>query len=235
MTRYEAAGELASRDLVSRAIVREQARTGGAGVPVDAASRSRLGARPLPDHRGRCVDCGPRPRRRIAFPWARRRITSWAACETDLWGTNDGAGPVRRRRSRVHRRPRRQSAGQQLAARRPGLRRARGAGHAAAGRRRFHEVRMERFATRSNRPRRRTACQVEEHVRGPDVELGGAVARGGAAANRHRSARRMVCGARRRSQPHRRPRHRRPLDGAGRLAPRGNARLPRPRRLSGQR
>ena len=52
--------------------------------------------------------------------------------ETDVWGRTTLAGPLRGRRSRLHRRARRQSSRQQFAARRARLRRARGAGDAAA-------------------------------------------------------------------------------------------------------
>ena len=50
--RYEPAGDLASRDLVARAIVREVERTNAPGVPLDGASGSRLRAAQIPgDHR----------------------------------------------------------------------------------------------------------------------------------------------------------------------------------------
>ena len=51
MTRYEPAGDLASRDLVSRAIVREMERTQRAGVSVAGAPGFRVRARALSDHR----------------------------------------------------------------------------------------------------------------------------------------------------------------------------------------
>ena len=75
MTRYEEAGELASRDLVARAIVREQAAHRRPGLFVDAASRSGLGASALPDHHRRSVPPRASTSRPIAFPLARRRIT----------------------------------------------------------------------------------------------------------------------------------------------------------------
>ena len=49
---------------------------------------------------------------------------------TDTWGRTDVPGPLRRRRGRLHRRPGRQPAGLELAARMPGLRRARRGGGA---------------------------------------------------------------------------------------------------------
>ena len=60
MTRYEPAGELASRDLVSRAIVREQQRTRRPVYSVDGASRSRVDARAIPDDH-----------RRVSIDWSR--------------------------------------------------------------------------------------------------------------------------------------------------------------------
>ena len=61
MTRYEPAGELASRDLVSRAIVREEARTGGPVYLSLRAPRPGVGPRALPDHRRRLPRARPRP------------------------------------------------------------------------------------------------------------------------------------------------------------------------------
>ena len=65
--------------------------------------------------------------------------------ETDEWRADVAAGPVRGRRSGLHRRPRREPAGQQLAARRAGLRRARRPRDAAA---------------RARAPRRKPDCGV---------------------------------------------------------------------------
>ena len=56
--------------------------------------------------------------------------------ETDLWGRTTRARPVRGGRGGLHRRPRRQPARQQLAARRAGLRRAVGSRDAGGRRRR---------------------------------------------------------------------------------------------------
>ena len=75
MTRYEPAGELASRDLVSRAIVREQRRTGGPVYLSMAQARSRVDPGALSDDR-RSVPIGrPRSRRAIGFRSVPPRIT----------------------------------------------------------------------------------------------------------------------------------------------------------------
>ena len=86
MTRYEEAGELASRDLVARAIVREQATNRRPGVFVDAASRSGLGAgRRFPTITAVCATAG--------LDLATDRIPVGPAAhyvmggvQTDLWG-----------------------------------------------------------------------------------------------------------------------------------------------------
>ena len=125
MPRYERAGELASRDLVSRAIVREVARTRTARLPVAAASRSGLGTRPLSDDRRRRADPRVSISRAIRSRSVRRRTTSWAASKPTCGGARRCPG-LCRRRGRMHRRARRQPAREQLAARRARLRRARG-------------------------------------------------------------------------------------------------------------
>ena len=86
MTRYEPAGELASRDLVSRAIVREQRRTGAAGLPVDGAPRSRVDAgaisRPSPRRAGRSGSTSATDR----IPVGPAAHYVMGGVETDLWG-----------------------------------------------------------------------------------------------------------------------------------------------------
>ena len=86
MTRYEPAGELASRDLVSRAIVREQRRTGAAGLPVD-------GSTSIPTGRERAFRPSPKRADRVGLDLGVDRIPVGPAAhyvmggvETDLWG-----------------------------------------------------------------------------------------------------------------------------------------------------
>ncbi len=129
MTRYEPAGDLASRDLVARAIVKEVART-GAPVYLSMAHldpefvRRRFPTIAQRVPRGR-IRPGQRPgsrQPRGALRHGRRRDRPARA--------HVGRATVRRRRGRVHRRSRRQPAGQQLAARGTRVRRARGGGDA---------------------------------------------------------------------------------------------------------
>ena len=177
MTRYQPAGELASRDLVSRAIVLEQRRT---GQPV-FLSLQHLDPdwvrATLPDHRRgvplRRLRPGDRPhsrRARGALRHGRRRDR--------FVGPHDHAGAVCGRRSGVHRRSRRQPAREQLAARGPGLWRARCPGD---------DVRQRQMPTGYvQRPHRARPCRrktktawpkSEGEVRTLDVALGRADAR----------------------------------------------------------
>ena len=181
MTRYEPAGELASRDLVSRAIVREQRRTGQPVYLSMAAPRSRMGAGAFPDDR-----------RGVPIGWASISATDripvgpaahyvMGGVETDLWGRTTMPGLYAAGRGRVHRRARRQSPRQQLAARRPGVWRARGAGDArcpARMSRRFRRlIRCQApSAPQSNGARHH--CRERSRRAGLDVELRRAVAGG---------------------------------------------------------
>ena len=74
-TRYDPAGDLAPRDRVARAIVREVAADRRAGVPVARAPRSRLRARAVSADLGRLPAGRPRSRARSASRSARRRTT----------------------------------------------------------------------------------------------------------------------------------------------------------------
>ena len=151
--RYDPAGDLAPRDIVARAIVREQIATGVAGLPVDGARRSRLRAQALPDDR-------PGVPRRRARPGDRPDSGEPGRALRDGRRGNRsrrpdvGGRPVRGRRGGLHRRARRQSARQQLAARRAGVRRPRGGGHAGADARGRAQP---RDGVRADRARRRQA------------------------------------------------------------------------------
>jgi succinate dehydrogenase/fumarate reductase flavoprotein subunit len=133
MTRYEPAGELASRDLVSRAIVREQHRT-GAPVYLSMANLDPEWTRArFPTIAEACrslgLDLGTD---RIPVGPAAHYVMG--GVETDLWGRTTCAASTPRAKSRA---PACTApiARQQFAARRPGFRRARRAGDAAAWRR----------------------------------------------------------------------------------------------------
>ena len=190
--------------------------------------------------------------RRAGLDLARDRIPVGPAAhyvmggvETDLDGRTSIAGPVRRRRGRVHRRPRRQPAGEQLAARGAGVRRARRAGDArAAGRRRAFATR--RAASARGRPARRFrrfAIDRPRTIQAADVAGRRAVPRSRRAASALERARagmarrrRSGCATADRSTPHEladgEPAHRRPADRARGAAARGEPRRALPRRLS---
>ena len=117
MTAYDARGELASRDIVVRGMVAEMRREGTDHVYLDATHLdAALAAGAVPArHRG---PARPRPRPRHAahpggagLPLLHRRRGHRRV------GPHHGAGSVRQRRGREHRRPRRQPAREQLAAR----------------------------------------------------------------------------------------------------------------------
>ena len=156
MTRYEPAGELASRDLVSRAIVREEART---AAPITLSLEhldADVRACALPDHRRRVSGARPRSRARSdsgvaggALHDGRRRHR--------LVGAHHRAGPLRRRRGRVHRRARREPSRQQLAARGARLR-----GPCRAG-----DAGTRRRGRARRRPPSRAACRTAPRRRRP--------------------------------------------------------------------
>ena len=164
MQRYEPAGDLASRDLVARAIVREVAAHRRAGLPVDGALDPDYVRSRFPTIAQAC--------RRAGFDLATDRIPVSPAAhyvmggvETDLDGRTSIAQPVRRRRGGVHRRARRQPAGQQLAARGAGVRRARRGGDA-----RTHGARRRcRPTLRSSRLPTQPAARREPSRRPSDV------------------------------------------------------------------
>ena len=242
MTRYEPAGELASRDLVSRAIVREQRRT-GQPVYLSMAHLDPEWTRARFPTIADGVPLGrPRPRHGSHSGRPGRALRDGRRRDRSL-GPHHFAGPVRGRRGRVHRRPRRQSPRQQFAARGPGVWRAGGAGHAAAWRElstAFSDARTwtHRPVVRHQRARapRWPGSAVKSDRSGFDVELRWAVARrarccetaiealdewyAALGTDRSRIAALVTVGR---------------LMARAALAPRGNPRQPRPRRLPGQR
>ena len=91
-TRYEPAGDLASRDLVSRAIVREVAAHRRAGLPDDGASRSRVRPAPVPDDRARRVAQAGLDLARDRIPVSPAAHYVMGGVETDLDGRTSIAG-----------------------------------------------------------------------------------------------------------------------------------------------
>ena len=141
MARYDRRGDLAPRDVVATAMVREAERTGGPVYLTLAHLDAAWATRRFPGIAEACARAG--------LDFARDRLPVSPAAhylcggvDTDLAGRTAIAGLVCGRRGGVHAGARRQSPGQQLAARRAGLRRpcgdhhgrcARGAGDAAGG------------------------------------------------------------------------------------------------------
>ena len=236
MTRYEAAGELASRDLVSRAIVREQRANRRPGVPVDAASRSGLGAgrgsRPSP--------AAVPPRASISradrIPVGPAAHYVMGGVETDLWGRTTvpglyAAGEVAC--TGVHG-ANRLASNSLLEGLVFGARAAQAMLAAARGRRLAEPLGTLRSSTGRGSPT--VPLPSEADVRGLMWNSVGLWREDGACCGR--PSRRSMNGDAALGDDRSRiaaARHRRPADGASRLAPRGIARRPRPRRLSGQR
>ncbi len=152
MTRYHPDGDLAPRDVVARGIVREMDTTGGSVFLSLSHLDSDYVVRRFPTIADMC--------RQVGLDLARDPIPVSPAAHYVMGGVDDrsvgqhvAAGIARGRRGRVHGRPRREPAGQQLAARGARLRRPRGVGDAAAGGRRASRKR----STRGSPPRRRPA------------------------------------------------------------------------------
>jgi L-aspartate oxidase len=130
MERYHPLLELAPRDVVARAIARE-----GMGTAPERVGETRHRASGYAPHQGhRPAPALPRHQRswparprsgRDLIPVRPAAHYLMGGIKTDLGRPHQSAGPLRRRRGRLHRRSRRQSPGLQLAARRAGLRRAR--------------------------------------------------------------------------------------------------------------
>ena len=152
MARYDPAGDLAPRDVVATAIVREQMRTGRAVylslAHLDADAR----ARPVSDHRAGVCGRGARSRDGSAAGQpggalhVRRRRHGPRRPHVD-------PGAVRGRRGRLHGRARREPPGEQLAARGARLRRTR--------RRRRCSTPRRRAAAAPRRSRRRASPPAE--------------------------------------------------------------------------
>ena len=127
MERYEPAGDLASRDLVSRAIVREAERTGAPVYLSMAHLDPEFVRRRFPTITQACAAAGL-DLARDPIPVSPAAHYVMGGVETDLDGRTSVAGTVCGRRGGLHRRARRQPARQQFAARRARVRRAGGRG-----------------------------------------------------------------------------------------------------------
>src|SRR5262245_51371986 len=122
MARYEAAGELASRDRVSRAIMQEQARTNGPVSLTLAHLDPEWVHDRFPTISAACQSAGL-DLAREPIPIGPAAHYVMGGVDTDVWGRTTIAG-LFAAGSCVHGRPRREPAGEQFAPRRPGLRRA---------------------------------------------------------------------------------------------------------------
>ena len=125
--------ELRPRDVVSRAITAKLLEQGTDHVCLDATGPRGL-RRALPDDRRRPARRRPRPGTRLAADRTRRALPLRRRGDRPRRG-HLAAGPLGRRRGRLHGRARRQPPGLQLAARGHGVRAAGDRGH-RAGRRR---------------------------------------------------------------------------------------------------
>ena len=132
MTRYRPGG---GAGVARPGVARDRAGDGAhrrAGLPLVAASRPRMGrTRGFPTIAAACRAAGLDLARDL-IPVGPAAHYMMGGVETDIWGRTTPAGVVRRRRGRLHRCARRQSPGQQLAARGPGVRRSRRRGDARA-------------------------------------------------------------------------------------------------------
>ena len=106
-----------------------------AGLPLDGPRRSRLRAQALPDDRPGVPRCRSRPGHRSDSGQPGRPLRDGRRRDRSR-RPDVGGQPVRGRRGGLHRRARRQPPGQQLAARRAGVRRACRGGHAGTDARR---------------------------------------------------------------------------------------------------
>ena len=122
MARYDERRELAPRDIVARSIVREMERYSLPSVWLDATQFPRGEfAHRFPTIHAHCVGQGCDPERE-PIPVSPAAHYMMGGVWTDTCGRDIGPGPVRLRRNRRHRRPRRQPPGQQFSARRRRLR-----------------------------------------------------------------------------------------------------------------
>ena len=164
MTRYEAAGDLASRDRVSRGIVRETERTGAVYLSMEHLDPAFVHSR-FPLISEACRRVGPGSRARSHPGRAGGALRHGGRADRHRRAHVD-SGALRGGRSGVHRRARRQPAGEQFAARGTRLRRPRRVCDA----RRFAGRVVGRAARRSSSSTRHVTAGSE-----PSDECGGAV------------------------------------------------------------
>ena len=124
MTRVHPDGDLAPRDVVARAIAREMERTGAPVYLTLAHLDAGYVLARFPTIADMCRRVGPRPRPRPDSGRARRALHHGRRRHRRM-GPDVAPRALRRRRSGLHRRPRREPPREQLAARRARVRRAR--------------------------------------------------------------------------------------------------------------
>jgi L-aspartate oxidase len=239
MQRYERAGELASRDLVARAMVSEIARTGSpVFISMQHLDPHWVHAR-FPTIAAACQSVGLDLARDL-IPVSPAAHYIMGGVETDVWGRTTLAGLYAAGEVAC---TGREPTGQQFPARGPGVWRACREGDAGASPPGRHDQRPRhgrRFQSRSDTVRR-TAVRARFAL--PHVAVGrrrprrpGVVRRGAATASLARGARRTQCGAGRRCRrTGREHRHCRMAHRQSGIATNGVTRWPLPRRFSAAR